>query len=81
MKVVFENSYGERREIGRCKKQEEAMKIINNFLNEHNYKSYYCRMWVGCDEDGAYTKVDVGSWSEFFYIYTDEEEENEEDCN
>ena len=34
------------------------------FLNEHDYKSYYQRRWV---EDGK-VAVDVGSWSEFFWI-------------
>ena len=34
------------------------------FLDEHDYKSYYQRMWV---EDGK-VAVDVGSWSEFFWI-------------
>ena len=42
----------------------ECHQIIMKFLNDHNYKSYYQRMWV---EDGKVT-VDVGSWSEFFWI-------------
>ena len=43
----------------------ETFKIINDFLNEHNYKSYYKRAWKICDKT---TVVDVGSWTERFYI-------------
>lgn len=47
----------------------EALKVIKNFLDERNYKSYYTRMWT--DENGA-RWFDVGSWSEFFVMYEDE---------
>ena len=35
----------------------------NKFLDDHNYKSYYTRMWN--DEHGN-TWYDVGSYTEFF---------------
>ena len=62
MILYFEDNKGDRREIGRPPSTEEAFKIINNFLEEHNYKSYYTRIWTQNGE----TYYDVGSWSEFF---------------
>ena len=41
MKVLFENSFGKRREIGSCTSKEKAYAIINNFLDKHKFKSYY----------------------------------------
>lgn len=41
----------------------EASKKINQFLDEHNFKSYYTRTWNTEDGNKHY---DVGSWSEFF---------------
>lgn len=69
-KVEFENMNGVRREIGRAAQHNEAFKIINNFLNDYNYKSYYFRGWNTKDNE---EKVDVGSWNEFFYIVEVEE--------
>lgn len=63
--VYFENSWGIRREIGRATSTRGAYMIINDFLDAYGYKSYYKRTWT--TEEGE-TCVDVGSWSEFFYI-------------
>ena len=63
-KVIFENSRKEEREIGTSADMNGAYKIIDKFLEEHNFKSYYKRVW----EENGRTKVDVGSWSEFMYI-------------
>ena len=52
------------RVIGEAETIKECYQIIMEFLNDHNYKSRYQRMWI---EDGKVT-VDVGSWSEFFWI-------------
>ena len=68
-KVIFENSRHEEREIGTSVDMEGAYKIIDKFLDEHNFKSYYKRV---CEESGR-TKVDVGSWSEFLYIIESED--------
>lgn len=62
LKVIFDN--GEDRLIGTADNQEEAYKIINDFLDQHNYKSYYWR--ISPYED--YTWIDVGSHTEFFKI-------------
>jgi len=76
MKVEFENSQKKRRVIGEATNKKEAWKIINDFLKDHNYKSYYQR--VSPYPDKHYVWMDVGSHSEFF-VLTDmtEEEMNE----
>lgn len=64
-KIYFTNpSRQTSREIGKGRTLNQAHKIIFRFLDNHNYKSPYQRMWE--DEDGIW--VDVGSWSEFFCI-------------
>lgn len=65
--VTFKNSKGVEREIGRAKTLKEADDIIQSFLDAHNYYSCYWRKWLD-NEDGTKMKIDVGSWSEFFYI-------------
>ena len=51
--------------IGTSETNDEAFKVINDFLDDHNYKSYYQRAWNKNDKT---TVVDVGSHTEFFYI-------------
>lgn len=63
MTLYFENSQGARRVIGNPNNQEELFKMIHNFLDEHNYKSYYTRTWT---RDNGETVYDVGSHTEFF---------------
>ena len=63
--VVFKNSEGKKRIIGTAGTESGAFKLINNFLTEHNYKSYYKRTYKTDDKT---TAVDVGSWTERFYI-------------
>lgn len=63
--LYFENSNGYRRKIGNPSSIDEASLIISDFLKNHNYKSYYTRMWTN-DNDEVY--YDVGSHSEFFVL-------------
>lgn len=63
-KVIFQNSRKQEREIGTAADMNGAYDVIDKFLDEHNFKSYYKRVW----EENGRTKVDVGSWSEFMYI-------------
>ena len=65
LNVMFENSKGQKRIIGAVENEESAFKVINDFLDDHNYKSYYQRTWK---RDDKTTVVDVGSHTEFFYI-------------
>lgn len=64
MKLYFQNSYGGERVIAEVQNEQEAMKEIEKFLDDHNYKSYYTRSWI---ENGQ-KWYDVGSWSEFFIL-------------
>ena len=64
MKLIFQNSYGKERVIAEPTNKEEIFKEINKFLDDHNFKSYYTRVW---EEDGRLA-FDVGSYTEFFYV-------------
>lgn len=68
MNVYFKNSQGIERLIGTAETEEDCFKIIFKFLDDHNYKSYYQRVWR--TDKGK--KVDVGSHTEFFYIREEE---------
>ena len=64
MKLFFQNSRHRERLIAEPNNKEEVTNAINKFLNDHNFKSYYTRVW---EEEGR-LKFDVGSWSEFFFL-------------
>lgn len=76
MDLYFRNSIGKRRIIAKCASIEEVTREINSFLNEHNFKSYYTRIWY--EKPGKTTPYeivnkgrfiyDVGSHSEFFEL-------------
>lgn len=66
-KVIFQNSRNEEREIGTAVDMNDAYDIIDKFLDEHNFEIYYRRVW----KENGRIKVDVGSWSEFFYVEED----------
>ena len=63
-KVVFRNSAGQEREIGTGENKQDVLAIINQFLRDHNFKSYYKRTW----KEGPDTWIDVGSHTEFFIV-------------
>ena len=44
--------------------REEINKEINKFLDAHNFKSYYTRVW----EENGRLIFDVGSHTEFFLL-------------
>lgn len=69
-RVIFQNSRKQEREIGTAADMDGAYKVIDQFLDEHKFKSYYKRAW----KENGRIKVDVGSWYEFMYI------EEYEDC-
>ena len=72
MKLWFENAFGDMRIIAECKDWNEVYKKIDEFIQqnnekkEHKFISYYKREWF--DTLTNKTKIDVGSWSEFFYV-------------
>ena len=67
----FQNSRGMERLIAAVDNWDDVYKCIYQFIDQRNenkpenkqFKSYYIRTW---QEDGR-TKIDVGSWSEFFW--------------
>lgn len=63
--VFFENFNGEKRSIGTVLDRKEAYDLIDDFLKERNFKSYYKRWWQIDERTSA---VDVGSWYERFYL-------------
>ena len=57
-KLWFQNSRGQERVIMTVNNFNDVFTGINNFLDEHNYKSYYIRSW---EEDGL-TMLDINKW-------------------
>lgn len=64
MKLYFQNSRGKERLIAEPQNREEVHNEINKFLDNHNFKSYYTRVW---EADGRLI-LDVGSHTEFFIL-------------
>ena len=78
--VYFQNSENKERIIGIAHNIDDVMKIIKDFIDDHNFKSYYTRVWYHENDDRTW--FDVGSHTEFFFvvgnIYEDMVEYNEE---
>lgn len=64
MRLIFQNSRHEERMIAEPSNVEEAHKEMNKFMDEHNFKSYYTRVW----EENGRLKFDVGNHVEFFFL-------------
>ena len=64
MKLYFQRSNGEYKKLSDFATKENVGDMINNFLQAHNYQSYYTNIWL--DERG--TIYDVGSHTEFFVL-------------
>ena len=64
MTLYFQSSNGNRRKLGEYTTKGDILKAINSFLDRHNYKSYYTRIWRAEDE----VWFDVGSYTEFFVL-------------
>lgn len=71
MKLLFRSSNGNERIIAEISSLDEANIEIDKFLEEHNYISYYRRLW---NESDNRMVIDVGSWSEFFVLEKEEVE-------
>lgn len=77
MKLYFRNSHGKLRVIAEPTNEKECLAAINQFLEEHDFKSYYTRVWINPDTKRKI--YDVGSHTEFFEMeLSDEEYENDE---
>lgn len=64
MKLFFENSKGEQRQIAEGTLT-ECRQAMFTFLEEHDFKSYYQRETTLLNGD---IQIDVGSHTEFFYL-------------
>lgn len=73
LKFVNTHDSSRTRVIAKVKTEQEAFTEINKFLKEHNYKSYYTRIWY---EDNI-KKHDVGSYTEFFHLELEDGEKFE----
>ena len=79
MNLYFRDSHGNKRLLAtNINSKEGIFEYIQTFLDEHNFKSYYTRIWYA----NGYTWYDVGSHTEFFLVdanimeqYEDEQEE------
>ena len=72
MYLYFKRTNGEYKLLASDIKNIEDKKIgktIHEFLDEHNFKSYYTRTWQDENEDYVY---DVGSHTEFFILSKNE---------
>lgn len=67
MKVLFKNSRRQKREIAEVSTVEEAYQAICKFCSDRNFEIHYYRTIKRNNE----IKVDVGSHTEFFYIFED----------
>lgn len=60
--LYFINSSGDYELLYRHLREKDVFTVIQQFLCEHNFKSYYIRVWNVPEG----TMYDVGSHSEFF---------------
>lgn len=66
MRLYFVRANGERKHLSQVFDNRETNLIIKNFLDEHNFKSYYTRIWYEEKEHELW--FDVGSHTEFFVV-------------
>ena len=64
MNLYFQNSQGKLRLIAQPTSDKEVNATIKQFLDDHNYKSYYTRTWY--EPEINRFVIDVGSYTEFF---------------
>ena len=81
MKVYFRDSRGNQRLLKEVTTKEDAIMVMQEFVNDHNFKIYYTRCWFA----EGYTWFDVGSYFEYFLVdknlmeqYENEQEEEKE---
>lgn len=68
--LYFRRSNGKMKRLGKDVSRDVAEQIIKDFIDQHNFKSYYWRLTF---HDNCIV-YDVGSWSEFFYWGEPDEE-------
>lgn len=70
MIIYFENSKEELRKIGEAKTLKEINNIIQSFLDDHHFKSYYTQVTL---ESSNRVILDVGSHTEFFIVTNEDD--------
>ena len=55
-----------RRIVAEFDTKDEMWALIKKFMDDHNFKSYYQRIWI--EEETNTLWIDVGSHTEFFVI-------------
>ena len=75
LKLYFENSYGERKLVGTYSTDSEIPNAINKYVKKinPNFKIYYYRFYENDNREIVY---DVGSWSEFFILVREDNDNN-----
>lgn len=63
----FQASNKQRRPLAQCDSLSDCVCVMQQFMKERNYKSYYTRTWVNSNIEMVF---DVGSCTEFF-IWTE----------
>lgn len=71
MLLTFVNSDGKERKLGVFSSTADAEDSIRDFLENHNFKYHYFKLSIFPNK----TVYDVGSWSEFFILYEDDDVE------
>ena len=74
--LYFKRSNGELVLLAENVSHEEAMVKMKEFIDDHNFKSYYTRVWQKDDT----VWYDVGSHSEFFCLKL-KDEDGDKDCD
>lgn len=73
--LFFENAIGKERVVDEVANLDDAFAAMRRFCDERNFKIPYVRFLIEeypMEESVAWRiSFDVGSWSEFFYIYFD----------
>ena len=69
MMLYFEASDGYWWPVCDCANKIDVGIAIKKFLDDHNYKSYYTRVW----EENGWRTYDVGSHTQFFHWLVSEE--------
>lgn len=64
MTLYFRSSKNERRFLCDCNNRQDVFDAMNKFMDDHNFKSYYTRIWRHDDE----VWFDVGSHTEYFVL-------------
>lgn len=72
MDLYFQKRNKEEMFLGTSDTVEGILKIMNKFLDKHNFESHYIRTWRTLDN---VVHIDFGSWSEFMLVKGDDKNE------